>query len=83
MPHTYSITEAQARLPAVVREAEGRTIAITRRNKVVGYVVSPERLEAMLETLEILANPEAMEAIQRTESGELEFRPLSAIDEPD
>lgn len=80
MATTYSITQAQAKFPAVVREASERTVAITRRDKVVGYLLSPERFEAMLETMEILANPEAMKAIRDSESGRTKYVPLSALD---
>jgi PHD/YefM family antitoxin component YafN of YafNO toxin-antitoxin module len=48
---------------------------------VVGYLLSPERFEALLETMEILANPEAMKAIRDYESGKTKFYPLSVLDE--
>lgn len=81
MATTYSITEAQANFPAVVREAAEQPIVITRRDKVVGYLLSPERFEAILETMEILANPEAMQAIRDYEQGKTKFYPLSVLDE--
>lgn len=83
MASTYSIREAQAKFPAVVREAEGHAVAITRRDKVVGYLVSPERMEAMLETMEILANPGAMDAINAAEKGITNYLPLESLDEED
>jgi len=82
MGSTYSITDAQARFPALVREAAGRTVTITRRDRVVGYLVSPERFEAMIETLEILANPQAMAAVRNAETGKTRYHPLSALDDP-
>lgn len=67
MKNTYSISEAQARFPAVVKEAADSPIAITRRDHVVGYLISTERMEAILETLEILANPQGMgNGVKRT-----------------
>ena len=81
MATTYSITEAQANFPAVVREAAEQPIVITRRDKVVGYLLSPERFGAILETMEILANPEAMKAIRDYEAGKTKFHPLSVLDE--
>ena len=81
MASTYSITEAQAKFPAVVREAAEGTVAITRRDRVVGYLVSPERFEAMIETLELLANPEAMAAVRDAEAGKTRYHPLTALDE--
>jgi hypothetical protein len=38
-------------------------------------------MEALLEQMEILANPEAMKAIQRARRGEANDHPLSALDE--
>ena len=81
MSCTYSIRQAQANFPAVVREAEGHAVAITRRDKVVGYLVSPERMEAMLETMEILGNPEAMAALRAAKDATARYRPLESLDE--
>ncbi|MFZ4484495.1 MAG: type II toxin-antitoxin system Phd/YefM family antitoxin [Chthoniobacterales bacterium] len=83
MATTYSVTEAQAKFPAIVREAAEQPVIITRRDKVVGYLLSPERFEAMLETMEILANPEAMKAIRDAEEGRTKYHPLSVLDAPD
>ena len=80
MATTYSITEAQAKFPALVREAAEHPVVITRRDKVVGYLLSPERFEALLETMEILANPKAMKAIRDYEAGKTKFHPLSVLD---
>lgn len=83
MTSTYSITEAQAKLPSLVKKAEDRPIVITRRDKVVGYLLSPERMESILETLEIMADPKAMEAIRAAEAGKGKYYPLSILDELD
>jgi len=80
MATTYSITEAQSNFPSVVREAAEQPVIITRRDKVVGYLLSPERYEALLETMEILSNPAAMKAVRDYESGKTKFRPLSVLD---
>lgn len=83
MGTTYSITEAQARLPALVKKAENNPVIITRRDKVVGYLLSPERMEGILETMEILADPKAMKAIRDYEAGKTKFYPLSVLDDLD
>jgi len=80
MPSTYSITEAQAKFPAMVRAAQDNLIAITRRDQVVGYLLSPDRMEAILESMEILANPKAMVAIRDYEKGRTKFQPLSTLE---
>jgi prevent-host-death family protein len=78
---TYTITEAQGRFPRVVREsANAGAIPVTRHGETVAYIVSRERLEAMAETMEILANPRAMQAIRDYEAGRLAFKPLTADD---
>jgi antitoxin YefM len=81
MAITYSVTEAQAGLPSILREAEEQPVIITRRDKAVGYLLSPERFEAMLETMEIMANPEAMDAIRNYKAGKTKFLPLDSLDE--
>lgn len=80
MKTTYSITEAQARFPALVKEAQETPITITRHNDTVGYFVSVERMEAILETLELLAHPQAMEAVREYERGSGDFRRLEELD---
>ena len=78
---TYSVTDAQTNLPRLLKDASRQSIAIRRRDEVVAYLVSRDRMEAIAETLEILANPEAMKAIRSYESGKLKFSPLSSLDE--
>lgn len=81
MAITYSVTEAQAGLPSILRQAEEQPVVITRRDKTVGYILSPERFEAMLETMEIMANPKAMDAIRDYKAGKTKFLPLDSLDE--
>lgn len=81
MKTTYSISQAQANLPRVVKEAEDKIISLTRRGEVVSYVVSRDKMEAIFETMDIMANPEAMKAIQEDRAGKTKFYPLSCLDE--
>jgi len=81
MSSTYSITEAQAHFPSMVRAAEESLVTITRRDEIVGYLLSPARMEAILESMEILANPKAMSAIRQYEKGRTKFHPLSSLKE--
>lgn len=81
MKSMYSITQAQHQFPGVVREsAEGGAIAITRHDEIVAYVVSRERMDAIVETMEILANPKAMKALREFETGTSHVHPLEALD---
>jgi PHD/YefM family antitoxin component YafN of YafNO toxin-antitoxin module len=69
-------------LPALLRKIENDLIVITRRDKTVAYLVSAQRMEAIVETLEVLADPEAMKAIRRS-AGKGKYYPADLIDEPD
>ena len=81
MSSTYSVTEAQRNLPRLLKDAADKTIAIRRHGDVAAYLVSRQRMEAILETLEILGTPEAMTAIRKYERGKMKFSPLSALNE--
>ncbi len=82
MKTTYTITEAQAGLPRMVREADGGgALAITRHGATVAYVVSKRRLEGMLESLELLGNGDAMRAIESDRKGRAAFKPLTVLDD--
>ncbi len=81
MKSTYSVTEAQAQLPGLLRQAaRGGSVCIRRRNQTVAYLLSRERMEAIVETLEILGNPQAMRAIQAHRSGKMRFVSLASLD---
>ena len=82
MHSTYSVTQAQTNLPRLLRDAakEG-SIAITRREETVAYLVSRERMEAITETLDLLGNAKAMHALREYEAGRTKFLPLSALDD--
>jgi prevent-host-death family protein len=70
MKNTYTVKEAQRNLAGMVRVAErGNLATITRHQKPVAYVLGPQRLNELLETMEILADARAMEAIRDAEAG--------------
>jgi len=82
MASTYSVTQAQSQLSRLVKKAEeGEPVRIQRRDETVAILVSRERMEAIVETMEILANPEAMKAINRNRAGRTKLSPLSALDD--
>jgi antitoxin YefM len=78
---TYSITKAQANLPRIVRESVHGLIGIKKRDETVAFIVSRERMESMLETMEILGNPKAMEVLRKDRAGKLKYYPLGSLDE--
>ena len=75
----FNITEALAKLPRLVRSKH--TVSVSSHDKTVAYIVPRERMEALLETMEILANPQAMRAIRRDQSGKGRYLPRSVLDE--
>ena len=79
MKTRVSVAEAQAQLPRLVRSKE--TIALQTQEQTVAFIVPKERMEALLETMEILANPEAMRAIRRDQSGKGSYLPVAVLDE--
>jgi len=75
----YSVTEAQSKLPQLLRKVAEQPIAITRHDRTVAYLLSKEQMEAITETLEVLANPQAIAAIREYEAGKTRFIPLSGL----
>jgi antitoxin YefM len=74
------VSEAQSRLPRLLRQAEkGGPVCIRRHKETVAYILSRERMEAIVETLEILGNPEAMQAIREHKAGKTKFRSLASL----
>src|SRR5713226_2116531 len=63
MKAKYSISHGQAQFPTLCRRKE--TTPITRNGEVVAFIVPRSRMQALLEQMEILSNPEAMKAIRR------------------
>ena len=81
MHSTYSVTQAQTNLPRLLRDVVNHSIAIRRHDETVAYLISRQRMEAIAETLEILANADAMKAIRAHQAGKMKFFPLSSLDE--
>src|ERR1051325_4520835 len=82
MNSTVTISELQPQTPKIVRETErhGMT-AVTRHGRIAAFLISRERVEAMIETMEILSDPKAIKAIRDFESGRTEMRPVECLDE--
>ena len=75
MRTTVSVTQAQRQLPRILRSED--VVAVTRRDAVAGFFVPRERFETLLETIETLANPQAMKAIRKFQSGKMRFKSLA------
>ena len=79
MGSTYSVGEGQVKLPFLVREGRDQVIRIIRSKKTVGYLVPTTRMEAIAETLEIMADGEAMHALRKAARGRGKYFPISAL----
>jgi prevent-host-death family protein len=75
MSSTVTITELQDQAPQVVKRAEQNgSVAVCRHGRTVAFVVSRERMEAILETVEILADKNMMKSIRDFQSGKVKPR---------
>jgi prevent-host-death family protein len=82
MKSTVSISEGQNSFPALVKAAEkGKLVTVTRHDEPVAYVMGYERMSAVAETLEIMGNAAAMQAIQEHKAGKTKFGRLQDIPE--
>ncbi len=52
---------------------------ILRHEAIVAYLVSRQRMEAIVETLELLSNPAAVKAIGAHKEGKTKFASLSVL----
>ena len=71
--------EAQAGLPKLCRS--GKRFVIANRNHPVVVAMPVEDFEALMETLDVLADPVAMKAIETARSGQTTYRELNLGDE--
>ena len=79
MKTTVTLSDAQAHLGRLLRSQ--RTVVIHHRGRTAAFLVPCKRMEAILETMELLANPKAVAALRRDRSGKGKYLPLSALDE--
>ena len=59
----------------------GKRFVIANRNRQVVVAMPVEDFEALMETLDVLADPAAMKAIQSARNGESTYRQLDLNDE--
>ena len=55
-------------------------MTITNQGRAVAVLVSIERMEAIAETMEVLADPKAMTAIRKHREGTARYHDLAALD---
>jgi len=71
--------EAQANLTKLCRS--GKRFVIANRNQPVVVAMPMEDFEALMETMDVLADPAAMTAIHSAKTGTTKYRPLNLDDE--
>ena len=82
MKTTYSISKGQSQFPALVRAAQRRGVAtVTKHDEAVVYVVSREKWEAVLETMELLGSPDFQKQWKRLRAGRVKYYTLDEIPE--
>ncbi len=82
MNSTVSISEGQNTFPALIKVAEkGGVVTVTRHDSPVAFVMGYDRMTAIAETLEILANPKAMAALKQHGAGKTKFGSIDDIPE--
>jgi len=81
MADSYTIKNAQQKFSAVVQEAADHPVTITNQGRAVAVVMSIERLEAISETMELLADPKAMAAIRKHREGRAIYHDLAVLDD--
>lgn len=67
MEDTLSLAEIKAHLSEIVDRIEGQhqRITLTRNGRPAAVLMSPEDLDALEDTLELLSNPQAVAEIDR------------------
>jgi prevent-host-death family protein len=70
-----SLADAKARLSELVASVAGtwERVVITKNGRPVAVLMSVEDLEALVETLEVLSDPESMAAIRASEQPDVEW----------
>jgi len=67
---TVTVSEAQAQLPKLLKRD---SFAISRHGKVVGVYLSRDRIEALIETMELLGDSSFMRTLKEFKSGKTKF----------
>jgi antitoxin YefM len=72
---TTSLADAKARLSELVASVAGtwERVVITKNGRPAAVLIAVEDLEALIETLEILTDPDAMRAIHAADQPDAEW----------
>ena len=83
MPQTIPFTDAKAHLSELVDKVDGEheRYIVTRNGRPAAILISPEELEALEETVEILEDRKLMESIRRSRQEAAEGKRLPLEDD--
>ena len=82
MKTAVTTTEAQANLPKLLKLLpRQKSLTITNHGRIAAFLVSKDRMEAIIETMEVLANPKAMKAIRNFDKGCSAGKDISCLDD--
>ena len=74
---TVNVTQAQQQLPRLIKRD---SFAISRHGKIVGFYLSKDRIEALIETMELLGSPDFLKALKEYKSGKTKFYDIDDMD---
>jgi len=82
MKDTYSVRDLQRDTAgALDTAAAGALVTITRNDRPVAHLISRERMGALLETMELLADPKFMAALKQERAGKGKYYPASSLED--
>jgi len=73
------VTKAQSGLPKLCRSK--KPVLITIHHSPMSVLLPIEEYEALMETMDVLANPKAMPALRAAKAGKLKYQKLDLNDE--
>lgn len=77
MIEAYTVSQAQAHLPKLVKRD---AFAITHRGQIVGVYLSRDRIEALMETMELLGESDFTRTLKDFESGRMKFQDIEDVE---
>ena len=77
--NTLTVSRAQAGLPKLCNS--GRSFLITNRDKPTAVLLPIADYESLIETMDLLSNPQAMQVLRAAKAGKLKYKALDLDDE--
>ena len=77
--NTLTVSRAQAGLPRLCHS--GKSFLITSRDKPTAVLLPIADYESLIETLDLLSNPQAMKVLRGAKAGKLKYKALDLDDE--